>query len=129
MAKVTAAAGLMLFLILALPGGGQAFRCGSGLVNVGDSSGKVLIECGPPTSKEVVGAKSKGTSAKGAVGKEKKRSVESGSHRKTSGKVEKWFYNCGEHDFIYVLTFEGGKLTKERTEGYGKGKSDCLGRR
>ena len=42
--------------------------------------------------------------------------------------TEKWFYNCGENDFIYVLTFEGGILKSEETGSYGKGKSDCKGR-
>jgi hypothetical protein len=29
--------------------------------------------------------------------------------------TEKWYYNCGENDFIYVLTFEGTILKKEET--------------
>jgi hypothetical protein len=125
-----AAAGLTAFLILVVPGDGGAFRCGSGLVKVGDSTGKVLIECGPPTSKEAVGTKTKGKSTKAEREREKRASVvEKKTYSETSRKVERWFYNCGEHDFIYVLTFEGGKLAKEETEGYGRGKSDCLGRR
>ena len=94
----------------------------------GDRTGKVLIECGPPTYKEAAGSKTKGKSQT-ARGIKTRKSPEPGTHRENSGKVERWFYNCGEHDFVYILTFEGGVLTKEETKGYGKGRSDCLGRR
>jgi hypothetical protein len=101
----------------------SAFRCGDGFASIGDSKTKVMLECGKPTSKEKVGVK-----------KDKKTSKESRSnvrreYEEVSRKpVEKWYYNCGDNDFIYVLTFEGSKLKKEDTEGYGKGKSDCKGR-
>lgn len=94
----------------------HAFRCGNGLVVEGDRKGTVLVECGPPTTKEVVGTKST-------------ESMRPGSRQKKSGKVEKWIYNCGEHDLVYVLTFEDGVLMKEETQDYGKGRSDCKGRR
>jgi len=32
-------------------------------------------------------------------------------------KVEVWYYNCGDNDFIYTLTFEDNILTGENTEG------------
>ena len=123
MAKIVAVAVLVLFLAFTVPENGQAFRCGRGLVNLGDSSGRVLIECGRPTSKEVVGTKTKGKSKKKVSLSEKRTFSES------TQRTERWFYNCGENDFIYVLTFEGGKLAKEQTEGYGRGQSDCQGRR
>jgi hypothetical protein len=105
-----------------------AFRCGEGYVSVGDSKTKVLLECGKPTSKEKVRFKKgrhyrtdekdtdKSDKTKRTYLKEKKKST------------EKWYYNCGENDFIYVLTFEGTILKREETGGYGKGKSDCKGR-
>ncbi|MHB9096782.1 MAG: DUF2845 domain-containing protein [Syntrophales bacterium] len=126
MGTIAAALGLAALMVLTVSGDARAFRCGSGLVNVGDKTGKVLIECGPPTHKEGVGTKTKGKSTKTAREKAKR---EQGAYQETSRKVERWFYNCGEHDFIYVLTFAGGVLEKEETEGYGKGKSDCLGKR
>lgn len=97
-----------------------AFRCGSGVVNIGDAKSKVLIECGAPTYKEKVGVAEK-TYPGGDYSKRhaKARKVKT---------VEQWTYNCGESDFIYVLTFEGGKLVKEETVGRGKGKSQCMGR-
>jgi hypothetical protein len=114
-------------LVLAVPGDVQAFRCGSGLVHVGDKTGKVLIECGPPTYKEGAGTKTRAKSSK--MEKAKDRPAERRDSPGASRKVERWYYNCGESDFIYVLTFTGGVLEKEETEGYGKGKSDCQGRR
>jgi hypothetical protein len=129
MGKIAAAWGAAALLILAVPGDGGAFRCGAGLVLTGDKSGKVLIECGPPTSREVVGAKTKGKTTKTERAKQKHQPLEKATYKESSQKVERWYYNCGAHDFIYVLTFEGGVLTKEETEGYGRGKSDCLGKR
>ena len=125
MGIIAAAVGAAALLILAIPGDGQAFRCGSGLVRVGDTTGKVLIECGPPSYKEGAGTKTKAKSIK----TEKAKDTSVKSSRGTSRKVERWFYNCGESDFLYVLTFSGGVLEKEETQGYGKGKSDCQGRK
>ena len=94
-----------------------AFRCGDGLVGVGDSRAKVLMECGPPTMKETTAYKSKRNHPSGP-----------GTRTETVKRVEKWYYNCGDNDFIYVLTFEGGTMIEEDTSGRGKGKSNCLGR-
>jgi hypothetical protein len=129
MMKIAISAVFLTLLLTAVPDDGRAFRCGSGLVIVGDRTGKVLIECGPPTSKEVAGSKKQGKPRQTDRVKKTQKSSESMTYRENSGKVERWFYNCGEHDFVYILTFEGGVLTKEETKGYGKGRSDCQGRR
>ena len=129
MGTITAAVGVTVLLILAVPAGDAlAFRCGSGLVKIGDTTGKALIECGPPTYKEGAGTKSKAKSLK-TTERAKEKSAERKSSRGATRKAERWFYNCGESDFLYVLTFTGGVLEKEETQGYGKGKSDCLGKR
>jgi hypothetical protein len=123
----------MVFFVSSIIAGSSdchAFRCGDGLVSVGDSKAKVIMECGKPTSKGKVRAKKgkysrvtkkekneKGDSKRTYLAKEKKKSM------------EKWSYNCGENDFIYILTFEGNTLKSEESGGYGKGKSDCNGRR
>jgi hypothetical protein len=109
---------ISLLLLLSFPCTLHAFRCGDGLVSVGDSKGKVLIECGKPTFKEKVEDretrnKATGTKTKGV---------------KSSKTVEQWTYNCGKDDFIYILTFAGGKLVKEKTDGRGRGASECKGR-
>ena len=98
-----------------------AFRCGSGLVSEGDSKTKVQVTCGKPTSKE--------TSCENK--QEYTTATKSGKTRnvkKCGKKLEVWYYNCGDNDFIYKLTFENGILIDDDTEGRGKGKSDCLGR-
>lgn len=128
MVRIALWSGILAFLLAALPDDGLAFRCGSGLVVEGDRTGKVLMECGPPTSKEVAGAPKTGKSRTGSV-KKTRKSSEPAQYRESAGKVERWFYNCGDHDLLYVLTFEGGVLTKEETKGHGKGPSDCQGRR
>jgi hypothetical protein len=120
-----------------------AFRCGDGFVSEGASKTRVLLECGQPTSKEMVGFK-KETGEATTRGKTRDKKVKHKKDKKQSKdsrpavrveydkvskkRIEKWYYNCGDNDFIYVLTFEGGVLKKEETEGYGKGKSDCQGK-
>jgi GH24 family phage-related lysozyme (muramidase) len=106
----------------------NAFRCGDGFVSVGDSKAKVQLECGKPTSKGKARVK-KGRHYR-SVEREKESSDTKRVYLAKEKKkpVEKWYYNCGENDFIYVLTFEGGTLKSEETGGYGKGKSDCKGR-
>lgn len=104
-----------------------AFRCGSGFVSSGDSKAKVLLECGKPTSKEKVGVKKGKRYKKGerVRDRDKRRSDKQVALREKTKPVEKWYYNCGDNDFIYILTFEGGTLKSEETGGYGKGKSAC----
>lgn len=110
---------ILAFITLCLAAGDAvAFRCGSGMVSTGDSKARVLIVCGKPTAKEKVSEKNK--TSTGAV-KNKKT-------KKSAGKAEVWYYNCGSQDYIYALTFEDGVLKKEDTEGKGSGKSDCLGK-
>ena len=104
-----------------------ALRCGDEIIGTGDSKAKVLTRCGKPMLKEKVGAK-KSARAKG----ERRCTADSAYvyHKKQSStkNVEKWSYNCGKDDFIYVLTFEGGVVTKEETDGRGRGRSECLGK-
>ena len=130
MMKITISALVAAFFVLSGIIESYAFRCGDGYVSVGDSKTKVLLECGKPTSKEKARLK-KGRHYRTENG-EKDREKDSKAKRtylKEKRKpVEKWFYNCGDNDFIYVLTFEGGILKSEETGSYGKGKSDCKGR-
>jgi hypothetical protein len=98
-----------------------AFRCGSGLVSSGDSKTRVLVTCGQPTSKGTSCVNSHESTTTTKKGKIKKT-------KKCGTKADVWHYNCGSDDFIYVLTFENGKLANEATDGRGRGKSDCLGK-
>ena len=110
---------ILVFIIFCLAAGdASAFRCGSGMVSAGDSKARVLIVCGKPTAKEKTGEKNKAST----VAKKNSKTKKSG------GKEEIWYYNCGSRDYIYALTFEDGVLKKEDTEGKESGKSDCLGK-
>jgi hypothetical protein len=81
------------------------FRCGTEVISVGDTTGKVFMECGDPSWKESVGY--------------------------TDGFLDTqlWYYNCGGNDFLYVLRFVGGRLKEIESQGYGTGQSDCYGPR
>jgi hypothetical protein len=94
-----------------------AFRCGNGLVTTGDSKTKVRVTCGHPSSKETR-CKNKWTTTTRS-GKTKTVCDE---------KVDVWYYNCGENDFVYALTFDNNILISEDTEGRGRGSSECGGR-
>jgi hypothetical protein len=98
-----------------------AFRCGSGLVSSGDTKTQVLVTCGKPTSKEKSCENRREYTTTDKYGKIKKG-------RKCAKTVDIWYYNCGDLDFIYALTFENNILKNETTEGRGKGKSDCRGK-
>ncbi|MEI7591385.1 MAG: DUF2845 domain-containing protein [Deltaproteobacteria bacterium] len=107
---------LLSVLSLTFVSTAYAFRCGDRIVSIGESRSKVLIMCGEPTTKEKGSSKNK---------KKAKQNNKDGN-AEDSG-IEKWYYNCGANDFIYVLTFRSGKLAKETTEGYGTGKASCYG--
>ena len=112
---------LAIFFLLVSTIDGFAFRCGNGLVTEGDSKSQVLSTCGNPTSKEKSCENSQQYTTTTKHGKIKKV-------KKCGQKLETWFYNCGDNDFVYKLTFEDGKITNINTEGRGKGKSDCQGK-
>lgn len=112
---------------LSLAINGYAFRCGDEIVGTGDSKAKVLIKCGKPTVKEKVGVK-KSTHAKGQKRAAADDKSVHNTRQSSTKNVEKWSYNCGKDDFIYVLTFEGGVVVKEDTDGRGRGASQCFGK-
>ncbi|MEW6663609.1 MAG: DUF2845 domain-containing protein [Thermodesulfobacteriota bacterium] len=85
------------------PSAGDTFRCGSNLVSVGDTMGKVVLTCGNPSWKDSVGY--------------------SGGLQE----IQIWYYNCGTDDFLYALHFLGGRLQRIESQGYGSGRSDCRG--
>ena len=106
---------IFLFVVITgtfiIAGNGWPFRCGTGLVRSGYTKIQVLLTCGEPTSKEQI-------------------CIE--QHPDTGiciNKGELWYYNCGDNDFFYALTFdENGILRKENTAGRGIGMSDCRGK-
>jgi hypothetical protein len=72
----------------------DSFRCGSEIVSAGDTKVEVTMKCGDPISKEVT--------------------------RSGRIKVEKWCYDKGAGDFVYVLIFHGGILKYVEQSGRSK---------
>lgn len=112
-------------VIFCCAGEAAAFRCnqGKGLVSAGDGKARVRMECGKPDDMERVKSITRGR----FLGGEDPNTGRSrgGLYAEETIAVEKWYYNCGENDFMYVLTFEGDVLVSEETAGRGKGPSRC----
>jgi hypothetical protein len=87
------------------------FRCGGEIVSVGDSRYTIQKLCGKPSKSESVSKTSK----------EKKQKEPKGTTSKSpSGKTQKWYYDKGYGDFVYVLTFQGDVLKKIEKSGRGR---------
>jgi hypothetical protein len=118
MLRLVAAAIVFAFFALVLPAGvGPAlaedtvFRCGGETVSIGDSRYTVQKICGKPSRSESV--------AKGS--KDKKQKETKGTASSTSsGKLQKWTYDRGYGDYVYVLIFANDKLRKIETSGRGR---------
>jgi len=82
-----------------------AFRCGSNMISTGDSTEFVLTRCGRPQNKRFATAK----------------------FQNQWESVEKWYYNCGSKDFIYILNIVHDVVHSEETAGRGTGESRCQG--
>lgn len=119
MLRFVLATAVFFLFSLALPAGGVSpaiaddtvFRCGAESVSVGDSRYNVQKICGKPSRSESVAKTSK----------EKKQKQPKGStSTSSSGKVQKWYYDRGYGDFVYVLTFEKDVLKKIEKSGRGR---------
>jgi len=111
----------------ALGSGYSTFRCGPELVSIGDTKEKVLATCGQPTSREVTGEQATGTYKGTGDDRQGETAGPGGTYTRETKIVEKWIFNCGSGDYIYVLTFVGGTLSSIDSAGRGAGKSDCGG--
>ena len=94
---------LIIFIILILSSITLAFRCDEEIVGRWDTTAEVINKCGQPHNKEYTNEKINGTNQY----------------------VEKWYYNCGENDFIYSLTIVNGKVYRDDPVQRGTGKSQC----
>jgi hypothetical protein len=110
---------ILLFIFLSSVNAFGAFKCGQELINVGDDKMEVLLKCGEPSFSELTSMES---------GRRYGEDLRFGSNsRRTTYFVEKWFYNCGPHHFIRILTFRNGRVRDIETGFYGSGESDCIG--
>lgn len=110
---VFAVTSLVLSFAFVAPARGEdtVFRCGGETVSVGDSRYTVQKICGKPSRSEAV--------AKG--GKDKKHKPPKGTTSAAAGgKGQKWYYDRGYGDYVYVLTFSGDTLKKIEKSGRGR---------
>jgi hypothetical protein len=79
----------------------DTMKCGTRLVRNGDTKTKVLLRCGEPFMKEVVGERTFRRKLYGGFAMESETVL-----------IEKWTYIQGRNKFMRILTFEGDKLEK-----------------
>jgi len=79
----------------------DTMKCGTKLVSDGDSKAKVLLRCGEPFIKEIVGEKTVRSRLYGGYG-----------IRSDTVLVERWTYVTGKRQFMRILTFEADTLVK-----------------
>ena len=90
---------LAFVALLILPNTSSALRCGSNLVDIGDLKHEVLLACGTPFSKEIIGYIDQ----------------ERNGDRIRVMNIEEWIVEKGNS--YYSLVFEGRKLTKIESAG------------
>ncbi|MCW8963383.1 MAG: DUF2845 domain-containing protein [Gammaproteobacteria bacterium] len=90
---------LLSAALITFPNISYALRCGNELANVGDLKHEVLLACGKPKSKEIIGY----------IDKEKD------GDRIRVMKLEEWIIKI--NNFYYSLIFEGNKLIKIESAG------------
>ena len=110
---VSAVMSLALSLAYVAPVHGEdtVFRCGGETVSIGDSRYTVQKICGKPSRSESVAKSSRDRKQKPPKG------TTSGS---SGGKGQKWYYDRGYGDYVYVLTFSGDTLKKIEKSGRGR---------
>jgi hypothetical protein len=117
---------VFVFMSHAAAATASTFRCGTEIVRTGDTTAEVLIKCGKPDYAEDTASITRGSFRKKRFLDEEGRGTER-TYTERSVRVEHWYYDRGFHDFVYVLTFIGGRLANVRTEGYGgKGNWEAL---
>ncbi len=110
---------ILFFLLYSSANAFAAFKCGQELVTRGDDKMEVLLKCGEPSFSELTSLES---------GRRYGEDLRFGtSSRRTTYFIEKWYYNCGPHEFIRILTFRNGRIRNIETGYYGSGESDCRG--
>ena len=100
---------VMMFVLLLVPTGASAlssFRCGTKLVQRGDTRARVLHRCGEPDDKFIK-----------SVDRVRVRGWRGFVERESL--IEEWLYNRGSKRFLYRLFFKGGVLVDIRTDDYG----------
>lgn len=87
---------------------GSDFRCGSEVIQVGDSPEMVRKLCGKPSHI----SSSKAKKEKDGNRNRKKSRIRDGNEESSGTTVKRWHYDRGYGDYVYVLTFRGNSLKK-----------------
>ena len=95
-----------LFIFLFISVNASAFRCGSNIVDVGDTKFDVLKKCGEPADKH-------------GWTEEVIRTHSDNRVLKVFDNIEEWTYNPGDDSFVRVLRFRNSDLIDIETRGYG----------
>jgi hypothetical protein len=108
---------LLVFLtVVAQPALAGTFRCNNEIFSERDTRLEVLLKCGEPDFEEVIGERTRGIKKK------------EGLFFSKSEYVVDWYYNCGERQFIVIITFKGGEIVRIRrsdSRGSGENIRDC----
>ena len=88
--KITALVLSVIAVLAAAPSARAGLRCGTSLIQAGDSAAHLLLECGDPLLVQTIATENTST---------------------TEGIVEQWTYDLGPGRFLRIVTIEGGKVS------------------
>ena len=122
--KSNLAAAAFLLLFLATEAHAESsFRCGNEVVSVGDTTYKVLQECGAPDYREIkVMERVTGRRGKHYYGTKVVQVPAGSKYGGVSSGDETWYFDPGPRGFVYVLEFSKSRLSNIKNEGYGSAK-------
>lgn len=104
---------LLLPMLLAVTSSihAESMRCGTRLVDTGDTKADVLMRCGEPMLKEVLRSKSTGNQFRSNSDIQNGQNTDRGEVRlynETTEIIEQWTYNPGWGKFLKFVIFRGG---------------------
>lgn len=94
---------ILILVLVCFTVSAEAFRCKNEPIGRWDTKNKVLKYCGKPMQK----------------------GYEKVFYKGSYIYAETWYYNCGEDDFIYAVTFYDDIVIKDDSKNRGNGKGQC----
>ena len=90
---------ILVMVVLLSSAPALALRCGTKVIERGDSKQRVYRACGEPDYQDVIGVRYLGNS---------------------EVKIEIWYYDFGTQKFTQTLTFHGNRLVRIEAGDYGE---------